>query len=110
MEDPRVKTRCKFYNCGFCKFGDKCRFAHFPTMCIKTNCKNKTCRNRHPKYCRYMEECRRRTTCLYRHGQVNNNPDHSKVLEDKNEALRTQVNEMKEKMDGTNVKLKMCVK
>ena len=110
MQDPKVKTRCKFYNCGFCKFGDKCRFAHFPTICLKTKWKIKTCRNRHPKYCKYKEECRRRTTCLYRHVQIKNNPDHNKLLEDENESLRTQIKEMKDKLDETSVNLRIMVK
>ena len=87
MEDPRVQTRCKFYNCGFCKFGDKCRFAHFQTNCFKTNCKNKDSRNMHPKCCRYKEECK-----------------------DENEDLRTKINEMKDKLDEANANLEMHVK
>ena len=58
---------CKYYNTGFCKFSDKCRYQHNDTICKKDICKNKKCHHRHPKVCRYKDTCRRRSTCLNYH-------------------------------------------
>ena len=62
------------------------------------------------KCCRYNEECRRRTTCLYRHDQIKTNPDYNNALKDENEDLRTKINEIKDKLDEANANLKMHVK
>ena len=67
MADIKKKTSCKFYNVGFCKFQDRCKFKHFKTICTKYACKDKICQHRHPKMCRYQEKFRRKTSCLYKH-------------------------------------------
>ena len=56
----KIKTqKCKYFNYGFCKFQNDCRFSHNENICtvIKT-----------PKG-RYREQCRRKTTCLNRHDE-----------------------------------------
>ena len=73
MVDPKKKASCKFYNFGFCKFQDRCRFEHFKTNCNKYACKDKKCFKRHPKKCRYQEKCRRKSCCLYKHDDVKPN-------------------------------------
>ena len=67
MADPSTRTSCRFYNYGFCKFQDKCKFEHFKTTCNKNICKDKRCYKSYPKVCRYKDKCRRREICLYKH-------------------------------------------
>ena len=57
---------CIFYNLGYCKFQDQCKYKHPKEICTG-QCKDRKCNNRHPKSCRYKDHCRRPTTCLYRH-------------------------------------------
>ena len=81
----KVKARCKYYNSGFCKFGNNCRFSHPETVCSRPSCRDKTCDNRHPKWCRYGDQCRRKTSCLYKHEESNNNSpmiDETKALKE----------------------------
>ena len=56
------KLVCKFFNKGYCKFTSK--FEHPENKCTEESCRNKICRKRHPKQCRYKEKCRRQTSCL----------------------------------------------
>ena len=47
-----MTVKCFFNDCGFCKFGDKCRFKHSEQVCRKRTCQNNSCPRRHPKRCR----------------------------------------------------------
>ena len=52
------KTKCKYYNRGYCKYKDKCTFDHFEENCkefLSTgHCSiSKSCMFRHPKNCRF---------------------------------------------------------
>ena len=67
MTDGRLQSVCKYYNTGFCKFKDECNSYHLTNICPKKGCRDKACPNRHPKKCRYKDQCRRRSTCLYCH-------------------------------------------
>ena len=67
MTEMTKKLVCKFFNKGYCKFTSKCKFEHPENKCTEESCRNKACRKRHPKQCRYKENCRRQTSCLYNH-------------------------------------------
>ena len=67
MEDSKVNSGleqnkgrvCRYHNGGFCKFKRKCRFFHSHDIC-KTHmetehCKDKECRARHPKLCKWTK-------------------------------------------------------
>ena len=55
MTEMTKKLVCKFFNKGFCKFTNKCKFEHPENKCTEESCRNKACRKRHPKQCRYKE-------------------------------------------------------
>ena len=61
--------QCHHNNTGFCKFGAQCRYLHFHTICLKNICRNPKCPNRHPKTCRFGQNCKynSRNACVYRH-------------------------------------------
>ena len=61
-----VTERCRHFNSGYCKYKDRCRFFHNTKVC-EGYCSNKKCTKRHPKKCRFNEQCRRGTNCLYKH-------------------------------------------
>lgn len=61
------EQRCQYYNTGFCKYMNRCKFKHPNINCPKVSCKDRSCENRHPKHCRYKDQCRRQTSCLYLH-------------------------------------------
>ena len=74
MEDniQKRKSKCRYYNYGYCRYEDQCIYVHYRTTCQKRQCKNLKCENRHPKECRYKERCRRKNTCMYTHDMTNN--------------------------------------
>ena len=77
VSDDDVKTtkrkRCRYFNRGFCKYKNKCRFVHPNKICniyLKNQtCNEKSCSDRHPKLCKWIKSfggCKR-TECDYLH-------------------------------------------
>ena len=69
----KTKKKCKFFNRGFCKYSNKCRFGHPLDVCKDYlrdyKCERKECCDRHPKRCKWdiNGDCRRGSECLYLH-------------------------------------------
>jgi TolA-binding protein len=58
--------KCRYYNRGFCKYVEKCRYFHPSETCEKHlenfKCNEKGCMRRHPKLCKWFNNeggCRR---------------------------------------------------
>ena len=77
IEKPskKIQRKCKFYDSGFCKRRENCRFEHPKSLCqtfLETvNCQYpRTCPHRHPRVCR---ECKvgnvleEKVACIYIH-------------------------------------------
>ena len=99
MAELESQTICKYYNSGFCKFKSDCKSYHSQINCTKYSCKDKTCTNRHPKKCRYKDQCRRRSTCLYSHEERSDCETISLVKE--NDFLKSEIALLKEKIEKT---------
>ena len=70
-------TKFRYFNTGYCKYCDKCRFIHPKNICteyLNTNkCEKKECADRHPKKCKWEETaggCRRKSECNYLHATI----------------------------------------
>ena len=69
------KKKCRYFNRGFCKYGENCRFHHPKQMCSEYLqegiCRQWKCQQRHPRDCRYwtgkQEGCKRGESCQYLH-------------------------------------------
>ena len=69
-------TKCRYFNSGYCKYCDKCRFIHPENICteyLNTNkWEKKGCADRHPTKFKWEETdggCRRKLpSCYYRKG------------------------------------------
>ena len=80
QEEPRktkFRRKCKFFNSGFCKRREDCRFEHPESLCEtfqgNVKCPSfRTCPHRHPKVCRDWKvgKCFRGEICLYLHQQT----------------------------------------
>jgi hypothetical protein len=75
------EKRCRYYNKGFCKYVDKCRYFHPSEICPKhlenSNCSEKKCNMRHPKLCKWSQKevgCRR-SNCDFLHVTRAHNDD-----------------------------------
>ena len=103
MVAKEIEKKCKFFNSGFCRYKDECFFIHPKTICIDKTCKDKNCVDRHPKQCRYEDQCRRRTSCLYKHKEVNHTE--YETLESSNEHLKKEIQILKFNLDKIKTKL-----
>ena len=73
------KVKCRYWNRGFCKNGNDCKFHHYEKDCetyLKTEtCEDRKCKKRHRKLCRYFqskEGCYRNEACQYLHELTTN--------------------------------------
>ena len=80
------KIICKYFDNGYCRFQEVCKFMH-----PKENCENQKCPKRHPKFCKYFrrKKCTFNEKCLFRHG---NNSEESST--DRESPLKTKINEL----------------
>ena len=62
---------CKYYQTGYCKFGENCRNLHIDDICSSNpNCEDKSCSKRHPRKCKYYciyGHCKFGSKCAYLH-------------------------------------------
>ena len=100
--------QCFHNNVGYCKYRDHCQYQHFTEICQKTVCRDKTCKFRHPRSCKFGEHCRflQKQCCLYRHKVLKSNSDEEsgnlmlevKKLEIEVMNLKKQVEEKQQKI------------
>ena len=91
--DSKVSRKCRYYDRGFCKYGDSCENHHSENMCSNFlkdgKCMTNACLMRHPKNCHYWmkneDGCRFEKNCQYLHKiekkfkRFTNEVSHSKV-------------------------------
>ena len=66
LEHPIKQNKCRYFNRGYCKFKENCRFFHSSVICedfleIGICKSSEGCIKRHPKNCRYW--CKRAEGC-----------------------------------------------
>ena len=70
-ETENDKKQCRFDNLGYCRENNDCPFYHADSICTvylsNGICWKRECRDRHPKLCRYYDECFRGSSCRYLH-------------------------------------------
>ena len=75
-DKTKKEKRCRYYNHGFCKYREKCRFIHPKEVCqvyIEGKCEEQSCQNRHPRACKWFQGesgCRRSEDCDYSHDKL----------------------------------------
>ena len=80
----KMEVVCKYFQCGFCKFGESCRKQHVNEMCSTQSCTLSSCMKRHPKVCRYFlfqKSCKFEENCSHKHIDFNNQNDISELKE-----------------------------
>ena len=100
-QERNSNRKCRYYNRGFCKFEQKCKFGHPKLVCEEYVqdglCLEKKCPKRHPRHCRYWantpEGCSRNENCQYLHVttkrfcNIEKKQQLSTVIEDDNEDV-----------------------
>ena len=82
----KMVVKCVFNDCGFCKFGQQCRYQHSEQVCKVRTCLNQRCPRRHPKRCRSFflrKYCKFGSKCKFDHTYECENCDNLKYLIDK---------------------------
>ena len=86
---------CKYNQKGYCKYGSECHKYHRNEICKVQNCSSKSCRERHPTFCRYFKEngiCKFGLGCAYVHVKM--------VNTDEVNVLTVEIKNMKTEMDS----------
>jgi hypothetical protein len=96
------KIVCKYFDNGYCRFGNECKFWHSEENCIEIKCGNIGCIIRHPKPCSYYKrkKCKFAEHCKFKHDSIESDESEKmkiklKDLEEANEKLRKEL-EMKD--------------
>ena len=71
-EVNKKKKKCRYFNCGYCKYKEKCRFEHPTQICEdyrKGKCVGSKCPFRHPKSCKWLQSSAgcKREDCDFMH-------------------------------------------
>ena len=99
---------CQYFQCGYCKFGDKCRKHHVKEICNTDGCLDKSCTKRHPKLCKFFliqQSCKFGKHCSYKHDKTSNTNDTSEfinkivLLEGAIEMMQEKINDLTEEVD-----------
>ena len=68
------RKKCRYFNRGYCKYKDKCRYMHPKNICTEylqsMKCETRDCLGRHPKTCKWWSKqdgCTRGSECGYLH-------------------------------------------
>ena len=79
-----MSSVCKYFQSGYCKFGNNCRSIHNTEICQSGHCDRNFCERRHPKSCHYFQRngyCKFGEFCQYSH---NDDKDKGKLIEIEN--------------------------
>ena len=78
-EGPK-HSKCRYWNRGYCREGEKCKYIHPKEDCKtqqdKGKCEDRQCEQRHRRYCRYYNSesgCYRGDKCHYLHSSSKKN-------------------------------------
>ena len=75
-DKSKKEIRCRYFNYGFCKYKEKCRFIHQKEVCktyVGGKCEDISCLKRHPRACKYFQGqtgCRRKEACEFSHDEL----------------------------------------
>ena len=69
-----TETKCKYFNLGFCKHKELCKFLHPSEECTE-KCNKNECMKRHIKACRYKNKCRYNKRYTYKHDTISQQND-----------------------------------
>ena len=92
MDTTKMTSKtCKFYNTGFCKYSNSCRFRHAKENCLG-ECDKRICEKRHPKLCKFGSVCKRGQSCCYKHIK---SPNVDTKQDDKLDNIKAEINALK---------------
>ena len=75
-DEEKEAHKCRYFNVGYCKYKEKCRFTHPEEICkeyVEGECKGFSCPSRHPKACKWFRGstgCRRKEECHFSHDKI----------------------------------------
>ena len=92
--------KCLHHDCGYCKFGERCRKRHFKNICVKPKC-DKNCEGRHPNHCKFESKCRflKKGISDFKHVTLAYEDEESKALKSKLDGLETENKTLKAKVE-----------
>ena len=100
MKSPNFRIpKCLHNDCGYCKFGEKCRKRHYKNICVKPNC-NRNCEGRHPKQCKFESKCRflKKGICAFKHVALAFDDEEKNALKSRLTHLETENKTLKAKL------------
>ena len=101
MRRQITNFQCYFNNRGYCRHRDQCHFRHFSEICGNRVCKDKECQARHPRICKYDQNCNflKKGICAYKHVTLVHDDDRKyEELEQEMKVITTDNSHLKQKV------------
>ena len=101
-------TICKYYDNGYCRYKENCKYFHSAKNCEVINCENQTCKNRHPKQCRYYrrQNCKFGEDCCFKHDK-NGNDFTEKVCSEENNKLKNKLKVLEKALENMKKEIEL---
>ena len=97
------KIICKYFDNGYCRFLEECKFHHLEDVCELKKCENEACMKRHSKPCSFYKRRRYRfgQACLFKHIDIVDNvsKDEKSALESENVLLKEKINKIRDSFE-----------
>ena len=93
------KIICKYFDNGYCRFREDCKFFHPAENCDCEQCDLRTCVKRHPKQCKYFrrKRCKFGDDCFFKHINVKQvNEYYAKEVDDEKDELKKELKQMED--------------
>ena len=112
QQNEETSQKCEFYNRGYCKNGEDCDYKHPDKVCLKANCFNEKCHDRHPNPCWWGLRCKfhNKNMCLFSHDTTVQNDEKrvgelEKLVAKLQKESKTQNEDLMKKMENKFDKL-----
>jgi hypothetical protein len=115
MSENRNYFQCYYNNRGYCKFRDECRYQHYTEVCSQSLCKERQCKFRHPRVCKFGDNCHflRKKYCLYKHDSSKSDDQQKKevvFLKEEITKLKAEIQDLRNVVEMKEKDLREIIK
>ena len=105
------KIICKYFDNGYCRFKEICKFKHPKENCKEKTCEDYKCPKRHPKTCKYFrrKKCKFAEKCLFKHDKNSEAKDVAKesLSNLENKELNNEIEKLKSTIENLTKEIEL---
>ena len=109
----KIKQRCKWWNRGYCREGERCLYDHSVGDCeehyLNGVCNSQACHLRHRRACKYWKSdkgCFRGNVCEYLHSKLDNFENSEDILQEEVKLLKLEIEKLRVENESKEYRLR----